>query len=119
MAPGRIHKTNCPTVAGWCGMRWRLAGLANRGHETFVGPLTTFPIMTLPWISLMDQALEGLRVLDFSHALAGPYCTLLLAEYGAAIYKLESPQGGELARGWGPPFAGDDSFFFLGLNRGK
>src|SRR6266567_3227599 len=64
-------------------------------------------------------ALEGLRVLDFSHALAGPYCTLLLAEYGASVYKLESPQGGELARGWGPPFAGDDSFFFLGLNRGK
>jgi crotonobetainyl-CoA:carnitine CoA-transferase CaiB-like acyl-CoA transferase len=65
------------------------------------------------------SALEGVRVLDFSHALAGPYCTLLLADYGASVFKLESPEGGELARGWGPPFAGDQASFFLGLNRGK
>jgi len=65
------------------------------------------------------RALDGLRVLDFSHALAGPYCTLLLADYGADVYKLESPQGGELSRGWGPPFAGGQASFFLGLNRGK
>ena len=65
------------------------------------------------------RALEGLRVLDFSHALAGPYCTLLLADYGAEVYKLESPQGGELSRGWGPPFTGGQASFFLGLNRGK
>jgi len=65
------------------------------------------------------RALEGLRVLDLSHALAGPYCTLLLSDYGAEIYKLESPQGGELSRGWGPPFVGEQAAFFLGLNRGK
>src|SRR5579885_2741646 len=65
-----------------------------------------------------QQALDGLRVLDFSHALAGPYCTMLLADYGAEIYKVEPPQG-ELSRGWGPPFAGGVSSFFLGLNRGK
>jgi len=65
------------------------------------------------------HALAGLRVLDFSHALAGPYCTLLMADCGAEIYKLESPHGGELSRGWGPPFAGGDASFFLGLNRGK
>ena len=65
------------------------------------------------------RALEGLRILDFSHALAGPYCTLLLADYGAEIYKLEPPTGGELGRGWGPPFAGGEASFFLGLNRGK
>jgi crotonobetainyl-CoA:carnitine CoA-transferase CaiB-like acyl-CoA transferase len=65
------------------------------------------------------RALEGLRVLDFSHALAGPYCTLLLADYGAEVYKLESPQDGEMSRGWGPPFAGGQASFFLGLNRGK
>src|SRR3954447_13909347 len=64
-------------------------------------------------------ALEGIRVLDFSHALAGPYCTLLLADFGAAVYKLESPTGGDMGRGWGPPFAGEQSSFFLGLNRGK
>jgi len=65
------------------------------------------------------RALQGLRVLDFSHALAGPYCTLLLADYGAEVYKLEAPNGGELSRGWGPPFLGGEAAFFLGLNRGK
>jgi crotonobetainyl-CoA:carnitine CoA-transferase CaiB-like acyl-CoA transferase len=63
-------------------------------------------------------ALGGIRVLDFSHALAGPYCTLLLADYGAEIYKLES-RAGDMGRGWGPPFAGGDASVFLGLNRGK
>jgi len=65
------------------------------------------------------QALDGLQVLDFSHALAGPYCTLIMADCGAEVYKLESPHGGELSRGWGPPFAGGEASFFLGLNRGK
>jgi crotonobetainyl-CoA:carnitine CoA-transferase CaiB-like acyl-CoA transferase len=65
-----------------------------------------------------DTALNGIRVLDFSHALAGPYCTLLLADYGAEVYKLES-RAGDMGRGWGPPFAGGESSFFLGLNRGK
>jgi crotonobetainyl-CoA:carnitine CoA-transferase CaiB-like acyl-CoA transferase len=63
-------------------------------------------------------ALDGIRVLDFSHALAGPYCTLLLADYGAEIFKLE-PRGGDMGRTWGPPFAGGEASFFLGLNRGK
>ena len=62
--------------------------------------------------------LEGIRVLDFSHALAGPYCTLLLADYGAEVYKLES-RAGDMGRGWGPPFADGMAHFFIGLNRGK
>ncbi len=71
----------------------------------------------------MDQplsaaALDGVRVLDFSHALAGPYCTMLLANYGADVYKLEA-RDGDMGRGWGPPFAGGVASFFLGLNRGK
>jgi crotonobetainyl-CoA:carnitine CoA-transferase CaiB-like acyl-CoA transferase len=70
-------------------------------------------------MSESTKALAGLRVLDFSHALAGPYCTLLLSDCGAEVYKLESPYGGELSRGWGPPFAGGEASFFLGLNRGK
>jgi crotonobetainyl-CoA:carnitine CoA-transferase CaiB-like acyl-CoA transferase len=65
------------------------------------------------------SALQGIRVLDFSHALAGPYCTLILAEYGADVYKLESPTGGDMGRTWGPPFVGGESGYFLGLNRGK
>jgi crotonobetainyl-CoA:carnitine CoA-transferase CaiB-like acyl-CoA transferase len=64
------------------------------------------------------RALDGIRVLDFSHALAGPYCTLLLADYGAEIYKLESSSG-DMGRGWGPPFTGGMASVFLGLNRGK
>lgn len=66
----------------------------------------------------MTAPLDGIRVLDFSHALAGPYCTLLLADYGAEVYKLES-SAGDMGRGWGPPFCGEFSHFFLGLNRGK
>lgn len=76
----------------------------------------------MPFQQLNDLSstspLDGIRVLDFSHALAGPYCTLLLADYGAKVYKLEA-QGGDMGRGWGPPFAGGISSFFLGLNRGK
>jgi crotonobetainyl-CoA:carnitine CoA-transferase CaiB-like acyl-CoA transferase len=63
--------------------------------------------------------LEGLRVLDFSHALAGPYCTLLLAQYGAEVYKIESPDGGDMGRQWGPPYTGDHASYFLALNVGK
>jgi crotonobetainyl-CoA:carnitine CoA-transferase CaiB-like acyl-CoA transferase len=68
---------------------------------------------------LAKPPLTGIRVLDFSHALAGPYCSLLLAHYGAAVYKLESPESGDIGRGWGPPFFGDNAAFFLGLNCGK
>src|SRR4051812_47355092 len=64
------------------------------------------------------RPLDGIRILDFSHALAGPYCTLLLADYGAEVCKLEARHG-DMGRGWGPPFAGGESSFFLGLNRGK
>src|SRR5215471_12754455 len=64
------------------------------------------------------RPLDGIRVLDFSHALAGPLCSLLLADYGAEVYKLEA-RSGDMGRGWGPPFAGGDAHFFLGLNRGK
>jgi crotonobetainyl-CoA:carnitine CoA-transferase CaiB-like acyl-CoA transferase len=63
-------------------------------------------------------ALGGIRVLDLSHALAGPYCTMLLSDYGAEIYKLEA-RSGDMGRGWGPPFVGGMASFFLGLNRGK
>jgi crotonobetainyl-CoA:carnitine CoA-transferase CaiB-like acyl-CoA transferase len=64
------------------------------------------------------SALGGVSVLDFSHALAGPYCTLLLSDYGAKVYKLEA-RAGDMSRGWGPPFAGGIASVFLGLNRGK
>jgi crotonobetainyl-CoA:carnitine CoA-transferase CaiB-like acyl-CoA transferase len=67
----------------------------------------------------MESALDGLKVLDFSHALAGPYCTMLLAQYGAEVYKVEAAGSGDIGRGWGPPFTGDQASFFVGVNTGK
>ncbi len=67
----------------------------------------------------MPTPLAGLRVLDFSHALAGPYCTMILSQYGADVYKIETPDGGEIGRTWGPPFTGDEASYFLGINAGK
>src|ERR1700678_807220 len=67
----------------------------------------------------MPTPLDGLRVLDFSHALAGPYCTMLMAQYGADVYKVESLDGGEVGRTWGPPFTGSEASYFLGINPGK
>ena len=59
-----------------------------------------------------------MTVLDFSHALAGPYCTMLMAAYGAKVIKVESPEG-DVGRTWGPPFHGADASYFVGLNSGK
>lgn len=67
----------------------------------------------------MLTPLDGLVVLDFSHALAGPYCTMLLAQYGADVFKIESPEGGDLGRGWAPPYTNGEASYFLGLNPGK
>jgi len=62
--------------------------------------------------------LNGLLVLDLSRVLAGPYGTQLLADLGARVVKVEAPRGDD-TRGWGPPFAGDQSAYFLSVNRGK
>src|SRR5581483_11238784 len=66
-----------------------------------------------------DLPLKGLRVLDFSRVLAGPYCTMLLADLGADVIKVEPPLTGDDTRGWGPPFVGDEATYFLAVNRGK
>src|SRR5215510_6857980 len=67
----------------------------------------------------MTKPLEGLRVLDFSHALAGPYCTMILAAYGAEVFKIEGLDTVDMGRTWGPPFQGGEASYFLGLNSGK
>ena len=68
----------------------------------------------------MPAPLDGLTVLDFSHALAGPYCTMLMAAYGARVYKIEPMDHGDMGRTWGPPFLpGGESAYFLGINSGK
>src|SRR6266576_3743218 len=64
------------------------------------------------------SALGDLVVLDLSHALAGPFASTMLGDYGAEIIKIE-PLDGEIARGWGPPFYGDETAYFINLNRNK
>lgn len=63
--------------------------------------------------------LDGTRILDLTHALAGPYCTMLLADLGADVIKLEAPGTGDHARQWGPPFIKGESSYFLSVNRNK
>ena len=65
------------------------------------------------------QPLDDLLVLDLTRALSGPYCTLMLADMGARVIKIETPDGGDDTRGWGPPFVHGESSYFLGINRNK
>ncbi len=64
-------------------------------------------------------ALHGIRVLDLTRVLAGPYCTMFLGDLGAEVVKVEQPGVGDDTRGWGPPFAGGESAYFLCTNRNK
>lgn len=63
--------------------------------------------------------LSGMLVADLSRVLAGPYATMLLADLGADVVKVEHPERGDDTRAWGPPWAGDQSAYYLALNRGK
>src|ERR1043166_824690 len=63
--------------------------------------------------------LAGLRVLDASRVLAGPFCGQLLGDLGAEVVKVERPGSGDETRGWGPPFSGPLSAYFLSCNRNK
>lgn len=67
----------------------------------------------------MAKALEGIKVLDLSRALAGPYCTMMLADMGAEVIKLEMPGRGDDSRSWGPPFVEGESAYFMSINRNK
>ena len=60
-----------------------------------------------------------MRVADFSRVLAGPYCTMVLADLGADVVKIERPEGGDETRTWGPPFTGGEAAYYLSVNRGK
>lgn len=62
---------------------------------------------------------EGIRVLDLTRALAGPYCTMMLGDLGADVIKVERPGRGDDSRSWGPPFVGGESAYFLCTNRNK
>jgi formyl-CoA transferase/CoA:oxalate CoA-transferase len=63
--------------------------------------------------------LAGLTVLDLTRVLSGPYCTMLLADMGARVIKIEQPGRGDETRAWGPPFVAGESAYFLSVNRNK
>jgi crotonobetainyl-CoA:carnitine CoA-transferase CaiB-like acyl-CoA transferase len=63
--------------------------------------------------------LEGVRILDLSRVLAGPYATMVLGDLGADVIKVEHPERGDDTRHWGPPFTGGESAYFLSVNRNK
>jgi len=71
-------------------------------------------------------ALDDIRIVDITRALAGPYCTMMLGDFGAEVIKVERPESGDESRGWGPPFVGEaygsypgESAYFLSANRNK
>ncbi|MFL6032559.1 MAG: CaiB/BaiF CoA transferase family protein, partial [Rubrobacteraceae bacterium] len=67
----------------------------------------------------MKLPLEGVRILDLSRVLAGPYATMVLGDLGADVIKVEHPERGDDTRHWGPPFTGGESAYFLSVNRNK
>ncbi len=67
----------------------------------------------------LKTPLEDIRVLDLSHALAGPYCSTMLADYGAEVIKIEPPETGDIARAWGAPLPGGETAYFVSLHRNK
>jgi crotonobetainyl-CoA:carnitine CoA-transferase CaiB-like acyl-CoA transferase len=76
--------------------------------------------MSSPAESLQGRRpLSGVRVVDLSRVLAGPYCTMVLADLGADVIKVERPEVGDETRTWGPPFVGGEAAYYLSVNRGK
>jgi crotonobetainyl-CoA:carnitine CoA-transferase CaiB-like acyl-CoA transferase len=67
----------------------------------------------------MPGPLAGLTIVDLTRVLSGPYCTMLLADMGARVIKVEQPGRGDDTRAWGPPFVGAESAYFLSINRNK
>jgi crotonobetainyl-CoA:carnitine CoA-transferase CaiB-like acyl-CoA transferase len=67
----------------------------------------------------MPAPLDGVTVLDLTRVLSGPYCTMILADMGARVIKIEQPGKGDDTRGWGPPFIEGESAYFLSINRNK
>ena len=67
----------------------------------------------------MKMPLEDITVIDLSHALAGPHCSTMLADFGARVIKLETPGAGDIARAWGKMLPGGESSYFVGLHRNK
>jgi formyl-CoA transferase len=68
---------------------------------------------------MSDQSLTGIRVVDLTRVMSGPYCTMMLADMGADVIKIEQPGKGDDTRAWGPPFIEGESAYYLSVNRNK
>ncbi len=75
--------------------------------------------MSPPKETMQPLPLEGVRVLDLTRVVAGPYCAMLLGDMGAEVLKVEEPTKGDDTRAWGPPFVGGESAYFFSVNRNK
>src|SRR5208282_1289739 len=82
---------------------------------------TRLPLASLPEVQPGQgfDLLAGIRVLDLTTSVAGPFATMLLADMGAEVLKVERPGTGDDARAWGPPFLDGESLWFLSVNRNK
>ena len=77
------------------------------------------PLSDPPTRTAAAGPLNGVFVLDLTRVLSGPFCTMMLADMGARVIKVERPGDGDETRAWGPPFVGGESAYFLGTNRNK
>lgn len=86
-----------------------------------LGNTTEAPFTTLPKVaeSVGQTMLNGIKIVDLTTSIAGPYATQLLADFGATVYKIEKCNGGDDARHWGPPFIHGESPWYLCVNRNK
>lgn len=91
---------------------WQVTDTGNDSREQ----MARLPVMAL---GAGFDLLSGIRVLDLTTSVAGPYATQLLADMGAEVVKLERAGSGDDARGWGPPFLDGESLWFLSVNRNK
>ncbi len=79
---------------------------------------STHPAAAGKGLAKSPGALAGIKVVDLTRVLGGPYCTMILSDHGAEVIKIEPPQGDEV-RDWGPPFHDGDASYFIGVNRNK
>src|SRR5687768_296192 len=97
----------------------RLPTVPVTGQPTLTGAILAPESRTCSGGRRMAGALDGFRVLDLSRILSGPYCTMVLADFGADVVKVERPGSGDDTRAWGPPFVGGESAYYLSINRNK
>jgi crotonobetainyl-CoA:carnitine CoA-transferase CaiB-like acyl-CoA transferase len=89
----------------------------NNGDEKSMNAAVP-PVSAGKGLAKTAGALAGLKVIDLTRVLGGPYCTMILSDHGADVIKIEPPQGDEV-RDWGPPFHEGDASYFIGVNRNK